>query len=295
MGAKSDKCCCDDCVGHCINIGSIFTQCSVCQESPLRWNAGLIGGNKPVFSCCPDLHFQPTLGLLTGDPTSMSCAWKSAVVNCTDGTTAQWTLTITSQAIGGVVLQVDWSDGRRVVWTNIQRWQCLCRNLMARDRASDIGNVDPCNPPEEVCLLPIDPCCSTRHQPLPRTLYATLSDAGNCACITGTVIVLSWNPTLGMWIGSGPYGTCVGATFTIRVACSRSIADVTDWNGDVQWTGGNAFCPDTGRLPIGTGIIGGFNISNCDPLHLQFGITQTGNTCCGFIFGSAEVRVDITE
>ena len=294
MADKIFKCCCGKpCEGHCLTIGSLFPQCTVCSESPFRFNLGYLG-TPPFFTCCPELGFQPTLGKLTGDPTAPTCVWKSDVVVCSASITAQWSLLIISTLPGGVVLQIDWSDGRHAAWTNLSAWQCLCRNIMVRDHTRDYGYVD-CTLPPEICVIPLDPCCGSRIQPLPRTLYATLTDAGNCACIKGTIIPLYWNPILDKWIGSGPYGTCVGATFTIRISCSNTILDLTDWQGDVQWKGGNSFCPDTGQEVIGTGFIGQFTIVNCDPVHLRFGITQTGNTCCGFIFGSSKVSVDITE
>jgi hypothetical protein len=290
MGGKSDKCCCG-CQGICIGLGSRFVDCTACVEAPRYWNFGSFIGNSapsgPIFACCTNLKFQFTNGTLL-HVSGGACQWQSPVVYCEDGTTAQWTLTVPALTIGLVTLVVNWSDGRQAKWVNIDVWNCLCPNKMKRVHGLDDKVVDLCGIPELICLNPVSPCCNTRISPLPRTLRASLLNLTNCPCVGGT-FTLTWDATLLMWVGSGPYCT---STFTLRIACFRNGIDVTDWNGDVQWTGSTLPCTDSAQQSIGVGIVGGFTISDCEPIHLRFVITTTGG-CCGLV--ASQVQVDIVE
>ena len=273
MPSKQMKCCCvKPCQGQCVNIGSLFTQCTVCQESPLFWDIkdfAAISGT--YFTCCPNLTDPPVFGLMMGQVGGASCTWISSVLPCNDGSTAQWILTVSGTAIGDVTLQVRWSDGRILEYANDAVWLCLCANPMARTFIHDVGNVNGCNPKPTLCLIPVPPCCADRTDPLPRTLAAQISiHSGSCPCfpLGTTVGTLTWNASDYKWEGTVTMGTC--GNVIIQLGCSRlaSYNDITDWNGTVQF-GSDAPQDISGNLVT----------TNCSPLHVHLDYLFTGGIC----------------
>ena len=132
MGDKKEKCCCGDCHGACISLGSLFTQCTSCAESPLLWNIQeFIGTSASAnFPCCPNLKLVYTFGMLTGTPGVGGCVWSSPIVSCGGGVTGHWELAIANTNPHGVTLTAILSDGRIVKYDNLKVWSCLCPNKM---------------------------------------------------------------------------------------------------------------------------------------------------------------------
>jgi hypothetical protein len=291
MPLKTMKCCCPTCGDFCIGLGSLFEYCAVCSESPRYWNlTGVDRALDAFFTCCPELGFQPIQGFLFGE-TGGTCQWFGPIVYCPDGTTAQIILSVNGLDAGSNTVEVLFSDGRRIVWTNVNPWMCLCTNLVRRTFVDDVGDFSDCRIPTEMCVIPIAPCCPERTTALPRTLVAEVTSETNCPCVDGSTGDLTWDPALDAWIGTIPY---CAADLKIKLRCWRDVLEVTDWNGTVQWINSTdpINCNNSSEVEFGIGIVGMLTIVQCDPVHLRFTITNTGG-CCGTPGNS--VTIDIVE
>jgi hypothetical protein len=138
-------------------------------------------------------------------------------------------------------------------------------------------------------------CCSrpavNSGQPnaLPETLTATFTNVSTCGCADGFVLTLTWSASEGVWIGTGPGGTCGLRGETFRLACS----DATCASG----VGCRTF-----KFTI-VGLTSCLNVSKCadagctcSPISLTFSdISLSGLGCCDGFPGSGVITVTITE
>ena len=303
MPSKQMKCCCvKPCQGQCVNIGSIFSQCTVCSESPLLWNIEDFFGTSADnnFNCCPALKNVYTFGMLYGIPStgtgSAGCVWTTpnttttghGFVSCGGGVTAQWVLSIGGINPKQVTLTAFFSDGREIIYTNLDPWNCLCSNLMTLFHT--VGNMTGCNPKRTLCLGPVPPCCAGRTSPLPRSLHVQLTPISGCDCVAGALFTIDWNPHTGRWEGSGSFGSCA-ADLGIKLFCSSPPDFSTIWGGTFNFfntSGINGCVPMTDALFNGV-----FNVhTQCDPVHISWQRPFTFGCC---VTTTSLVQFDIVE
>lgn len=116
---------------------------------------------------------------------------------------------------------------------------------------------------------------------LPKTLYATISDAGGCSCVAGTYPLL-WNDVIEGWIYENPNGPCAWSPFGFPQMLPLEII--------LQ-------CRDGGfLLVLSCGAVGGAYVSlkwECDPFYAEFTNCRQGPppySCC-----DGTVNVSITK
>lgn len=131
-------------------------------------------------------------------------------------------------------------------------------------------------------------CCTNRVK---RTLFATLHNAGGCACLDGITIQLDWDGT-SRWFGSttdtcGGQGSpvacylqCAGGTWTSNVWCFTTTSPPL-----LGFVTVNVTCPD----PSTSTPFSGSTASNITP-SISGG---AGGPCCPFPGGT--VSVTFTE
>jgi len=299
MPAKGAKCCC--CIGGCVHIGSRFTACPVCTESPVEWFiesfTGAISrtasqvGPVPMFGCCLNVTFDGisvvvvsgiTGRLLQNSRFSGVCRWIGTNNICESGAGdprpgSHFEMEILGTAPGEVIIRLIWDDYKVAAWVNKDPWLCLCKNKFIRFPYLDEGDPDElaaCGTPEELCVVPVPPCCPSRLEPLPRTLYATLTALNECPCLDGVVVPLEWDPDDGdgKWVSApgAVYGTCYGGGCDdkIRLWCNRLTGQsITTWQYSVDNSDDNFGVPITG---------------SCEPLLLA-AATGFFKTCCGSV------------
>ena len=119
-------------------------------------------------------------------------------------------------------------------------------------------------------------CCA---QALPTTLVATLVDAGNMSCVSGSIILVSSGTAF--WSGTGALGSC-GRNLTLALTCNSG-----DWSSGA-WRVNYSYS-DICNMP-GSSFS---TSSSCSPFQVVFTISTSGG--CGATGSPSLYQVIITE
>jgi hypothetical protein len=296
MPNKGNKCCCDECPQFCLNHAESLAPCGFQAAANYLISSfsasQIIGTGDQLLE--PPVHFTRTLS---------KCVWESAE-------DPQWVLNLGSAGSGtgsGYVFLKYTSpdDGSEIIW--------VPRDTLSNPKCRDKYNrsYDPlCNsvfeyspelstPPTNaswyrcLCTRPAGGCCDSDDstQPLPDTLFASISYCKDDNPGLQTIIEINWNSTERRWEGTGTASgmdweillyceeSCVGA---LQVGCGQGLAQPSKcYSAEI-----NTDCTISGPML--------FEDCQCEPFEADF-IHDAGQTECCSPSGESLWTMTITE
>jgi hypothetical protein len=230
--------------------------CSSCPDgAPSQWTFTLTGITNVGCVGCTNLNTTFTLNYVSG------CTWSADVDICSA------TRTITFVYVAGFwVLTIPTLPADAVYNLSDASPDCLVAKTLSLVSSSDFGctgwpatvTVTPVGSGE--CTTVCTACCSAG---IPTTLYATLTNNANCACLNGVVLTMTYNSGGGYW--SGTTSICGAGEIEIRIACT----------GPTCHFGVEAYC---------SGVLQDFGADtacDCSTMTWTFGTPFAVGTCCG--------------